>query len=492
MSLTMFTPRQVSIGAILGSQTQYSRTYSLNATGSNVNDLLKHTSNGLDINVNTIVNGSGIMAMSSDAHAEIDIDGGWQEPRHVFELILESNTTGSLFILTGFTSTDYMLNGRINPRAEIHFNTYTEMAPQQQPDGSIQYMAMSTDNIMAATDLKGNLELNRSLSVTPTHVLAASSMYGMGNDNMTTIGQHDTCASTARNNQAAAWLGRTIDSYVTQMDSMDMSGQGAHGYMRDGAASVVANHASHHAAITETDLAQAAFIGSLLSNYHDMSAGALTWGYLLEKLPQIQHLIRPPLPAGGGSQIKLEEWNNRDTAIIISEYASAIPALMLECGVKYFNHTVTNVNSGMNLDPFNTTACSYRVNGDANNPGVLFSVDNAKEMELLNMLQVRITNMIFPRISRGHKMTISCEASKLTNMTIAVDWNGYTFAHTAATFASSKWSAMSANINSSTDLANGVGKLGNALIEARRDNPTVSAQASSSNTSTSVVDAWSK
>lgn len=466
--LNMFTPRSLSIGSVQGSPTMYSRTYQLNSTENNLNELLRTTNNGNNVNVNSVMGASDIMGMSSDASAQIDIEGGWHEHRHIFTMVLESSTTGTLYILTGFTTTDYMINGQINPRALVKFNTFTEMARQVGPDGNPMYTPVATDNIMAQTSLIGGGELANAVSARPTDVLSASSLYGIGDEgeNITSIAQHSTNGSTARNNQAAAWLGRSMNSFMDAMDSVSLSGSG-HSYMGESDANMIANHAAQAGNITETDLTRAPLIGSILNNFHDMKSGEVTWAELLRQLPQLANLVQPPLPAGGGSKVSLAEWNNRDTAIIMSEYASAIPALMLELGITTFDHTISNANQGYNADPMSNGGASYMINGDANTPGVTFSVPNANAVEILRRAEIRIRDMIFPRISKGHNMTISCRASVLSEMTIAVNWNGYEFVHSAPTWASSMWGATMATVHGSTSLANGMGKLANKLVDSR-------------------------
>lgn len=465
MQLNMFTPRSLSIGAIQGFPNQYSRTYNMRTTQGNLDDLLRATNNGLNVNVNTITQASDVIGMNSEA-VGIDIDGGWDENRHIIQMVLESETNGSLYILTGFTTTDYMIGGRANPNALVRFNTFTEMAPRQDHMGNVSYVAVATDNVMAQTRLNGNLELSHAVTVCPSDVLSASSMYGMSDgDNMGTLNQLSTRGSTARNNQAAAWLGRSLNTFVDQMDSMGMDSHNS--YMAHSEASTICNHAANNAGIAETDLATAPLIGSLLGQFHDLQAGQITWGYLLQRLPQLEHLLQPPVAAGGGQHIKLEEWNNRDSAMVISEYASAIPALMLELGIAYLDHTISNSNSGFSPDPMNASGNSFQINGNINEPGITFSVPSVNEAETLSRLEVRIREMIFPRISKGHQMTISCRASLFSDMTIIVNWNGVEFAHSSPTFASSMWSAMSADVNSSTNLANGMGKLAETLVDSR-------------------------
>lgn len=456
---TMYTPLQLKLGTIHGVPDHYSRTYEIRSTEQNMDALMQSTMAGRNINATTIQQASGMIGMSSDASARLAVNGGWGETRQVIQLIVESNSTGSLYVLDGFTDAGFWTGNTINPRAMIRFNSFTELAPITNEMGQRRYRPVNRDFLLTSVQFTGGTD-PRGIWARPRDVVTASITAGHSDLSLSATSLTPS-SSRAQNNDAAMWLGLTVNELVTAGTTPTLGESG--GLVAGQGPEVLCNHAASSQVLQENQPVQMAFLGYILDNHHDLRNGGVSWATLVQKLPALVNMVRPPEDAGGGDRIQLSSWNNRDSAIIISEFGVGMAGIMKELTVAGVTFTVTNQGHQGGYAQVGNQP-QMRFNGDPNK-AIGFAAPGVDGDWTVRSFCDRVTQL-FAKVAKGHQMTISCDASAMTTMTVRVQWNGMDFSYTAGTFAASMWAATTATELSSNSLAGSVYKMADYLSKS--------------------------
>jgi hypothetical protein len=451
------------LGATAGGPEQYVRTYAIHATEGNLNDLMRNTANGASVNANTLAKSSSLLGMSSDARSAISIDDGFEAPRSIAFLKVRSNATGDIYIITAYSTTDFMSSdGGINPRATLSFTSYSEFTARNMPDGSMGYSAPIADSLLTKQYIS-NSSTGHALYERPADMLSGAAVSGLSEDGTISVNQMYG-NSTALNAQSTSWFGRSMlamtDSSIRAGFDGDLSISG------DG----IASEASQSALVAENMSNRQPLLGSLITSITGASSMEITWSELLSRLPGLRNfLTNAPTAAGGNSAgLSFEAWNSRDAAWPFSELASAIPAMMLHLGISYVRFKITNEIGHGDLSQGNRPHFMLDTGdsiGSSGKPAIAFGVQGLDYERTIRAFEIYMATEIFPRVSNGHKVSMSVDASLVSHMIMAVEYDGYTSRFSSATFAHARWSAVTASFAGHNALTKGMAAVTNHLAD---------------------------
>jgi hypothetical protein len=196
-------------------------------------------------------------------------------------------------------------------------------------------------------------------------------------------------------------------------------------------------------------------LGSIISGIYSESSMEVTWNELISKLPGLRnHLTQAPQNAGGGNVQNFDQWNDRNASMVFSELASAIPALLLHLGIAAVRFQITNANTGMDSMFGNRPKLAFDSNNER--PSVSFMLQDIDQQDALRKFEAALCVDIFPRLCNGHKVSVTVDASAISQMIISCDYDGYHSNFSSPTFAHARWSVISGTSEGQHNLSTGL------------------------------------
>ncbi|AFI55435.1 hypothetical protein TSMG0152 [Halocynthia phage JM-2012] len=466
-----FTAERMLIGISGQYHDVVARPFTMHTSESSLDELMLKTNNGLNITQDSVqLENQSIIQLMGESQGVIDIDDTWQAGRNVFILILRNINDNSKFILSGFTSSDFLEGQNVNQYAQLRFNSMIELNAIQNMDGSISYQMFNSDNILTSNHLTGSVGGNITQPQRPTDVIDNAILRMETIDQSSSnIGSDVPVISMGLNNgHRAPELGRATNAsgndylYRTARAFSDAQLTGTN---QDDLTHHLQGMSSH-SVLTEGSYSSTPLINSILTNAASRRTAAATFAELCEALPNLSQVTEILNGDGGATMEGMEHWKGRGVTTLCAEFAAAIPAVMMKLGISTVGFTMTTGSSTLSMDGFNNT---FAFKHGSMGIELSFLTPEIPQMEAQAAFTAYLRNVVFPSITKHHNVVldVQCSISKDMIISMSVDGsNPRTWA--GPTFCSSLWNPTGATtVDSNTAMANGMMSLTNHISNSQ-------------------------
>lgn len=460
------------------------RPFILHASEGALDQFVNNTNVGTNINHKSVLtDGQPMITLQAEGLGVVDIEGGWGTERNIVTLVLIDVNTRSKYILSGYTSPDFMINGNYNDYANITFNNLTELQAIRKFDGTLEYQLANSDNILSNTEIKGsyNNYTNKQRPIDVLENAAQRNTVGMAMGNDVSMDTPITTVGIDGGNRLAPELSRVGNAsgsdylYRTSKGFMDAQ-------MIGGSTNDLGNTLSEAVAsdlVYENSYDSSGIINHILGSVHGRASASVTFGELSQAIPGLNQVIKPITEDSGISAVDSSSWHGRVETVPAGELAAAIPNIMSMCGIQAIGFTMSNdtMNSldgysasfGLKASPMTAHM------GSSSQPYLAFLTPDIPQEQMLAKFTAYMNNVIFPSTSRGRRLSIDVEASSIKSIVIAISIDGAPYMRfPAGVFSSSKWSPINAtSVESNTSMGSGMLALTNHISNVQEGNVSV-------------------
>lgn len=476
-----YVVERLVVGVVGGCQDMVARPFMMHTGQNALDEFIINTDNGLNITQQSVqmTNNNNIIQLTAEGQGTIEIDGQWSSGRNVFSMIIRNVNDHSKFILSGFTSPDFMPSGgEVNPYATLTFNSVIELQAITNYDGSVKYQLHNSDNILSVNSLNGSVHgqqvttTQRPVDVLDgamlrSEVMSESSSHIDSNTPIVNLGLVDSMGSGGRSPQLSRASNAAGNDYLYRTTRAFSDAK------LTGSANDDLNHHLHATAtnqvIGEGSYQEMPLINTILTNAASKRNATISFGELEQTLTNLRQVTTVHTDDNYVDMSGTEHWGGRGEVRIQAELAAAIPAIMLKLGIQLIGFQMTSASAVGSMDGYNNTFL-IKQHPDGS-PMVGFITGDLPENELLSSFIAYMRNVVFPTATSGYGsvvLDVECSVVKNLVMSTSID-NANPLVRGAPTFASSMWNpANTTTTTSNTSMADGMLNL-TAYISSSQD-----------------------
>lgn len=465
-SYQSFVPEKFIVGISGQYHDMVSRPFVMHTSQNALDNLMLNTNNGLNITQESVqLEQDAIIRLAGEAQGVLDIEGSWGTSRNVFVLVLRNVNDNSKFILSGFTSPDFLHGNNINDYAQLKFNNVVELSAVQDMSGQISYRMHNSDSILTSNALMGGTGGSFTQPQRPTDVINNAILRGETMAQSSATVEDDTpivsmgISELGGNGTKAPELGRATNAsandylYRTARAFTDASLTGT---SDDDITHTLQGMATNNI-LSEGSYSSMPLINTLLTNAGSRRGAYTTFGELRDTLPDLPQVTQVLNGDSGSSMDGMEHWKGRGATGMIAEFAAAIPAIMMKLGINHIGFQMTSADASYGMDGYSNT---FSLKQDLQMGGVMLSflIPEIPQMEAQAAFTAYMRNVVFPSIAKHHNVVIDVTCGLTKDLVISASIDGSNVKTWAGpTFCSSLWNPTGATtLQSNTNMANGM------------------------------------
>jgi hypothetical protein len=471
------------IAAFVGLTGRYNnvhvRPYISMASDSALDELADRTRGGSLVSENTVTlehNDPLLRPAGESSRSHVNVNGGWGSTRNVLFMIIDNINNGSRYIISGYTSPDFMQGRSINPNCTITFNSVMEL---KYNNISNEYNIVNSDYIQRGFNFSNNetsyrqrpVDILGSAHIRKSEYFSRSDIGNLSNNRddfniamTSSMLESKSVMSDARNSIPSNYLSRSISAVNnSRFDSDNSIDDNLYGL------------ASNDLVVKENSYSEHELINELLIRSLDIDSSSCIWSKLVSRVPGLNpssNILR--ILENDGSSVDTDNhniWNNRNqTTYIASQLSTAVTSLMMAHGISSIDFTVST--SGGPMDDYGNSLIINKLDDGSTSIGMVCEGMNEEGMiaSFINHLRSKV----FPSITRGHDVvaTISCNIFKDIAISIRVD--GVVDRFASPSFASSCYQPVLTNdLRGISELSINITKVNDSLGEFNGGGPEV-------------------
>lgn len=445
------------------------RPFMMHTNQNSLDEFIINTDNGLNITQQSVQmqNNNNIIQLAAEGQGVIEIDGTWQAHRNVFSMVIINIHDQSKFIISGFTSPDFIVNGEVNIYASLTINSVVEFQAVTGYDGQISYRLHNSDNVLAVNGLNGAVhgqqvtQAQRPVDVLDAALLRSEVISESSSDinsgtPIINLGLVDSMGSGGRSPEFSRASNAAGNDYLYRTTRAFTDAK-----LTGGSNDDINHHlqaTSTNDMIGESSYHEMPLINSILTHAASRRNATISFGELEDVLTTLRQVMKVHTDDNYTSMEGMEHWEGRGEVRIQAELAAAIPAIMLKLGINHIGFQMASISAVGSMDGYSN---EFIMKQDNMSGQIMlgFMAPNLPETELYAAFVAYMRNVVFPTATAGYAgIVLEVECSIAKNLIISTSiGGGEPLLRGAPTFASSAWNPTNtATIGTNTSMADGM------------------------------------